>query len=87
MGLTGHGLIACSSCGVLIVARDLAAVRTGVHDLRIGGIGRDVAALAAADVVPIRAIDAALGARARNSDGRVVLLRAVDVIREIGCRW
>ena len=37
----------------MVLAREQAAVRAGVDDLRIARIGRDPAALAAADVVPV----------------------------------
>src|SRR5260370_40298365 len=66
----------------MIVARDFAAIRAGVGDLRLAGIGSDVAALAAADVVPVCTVDSAVCARAGNPDGGVVLLRAVNVVRE-----
>src|SRR5882724_2751736 len=68
--------------GAVIVTGDFAAIRTGVDDFRIRRIGRDVTALAAADVVPIRAIDGAVRAGAGNANRGVVLLRAVHVIVE-----
>src|SRR5882757_8441030 len=66
----------------VIVAGDFAAVRSRVDDFRIRRIGRDVTALAAANIVPIGAIDGAVRAGAGNADGGVVLLRSVDVIRK-----
>ncbi len=65
----------------MVVARDLAAVRAGVNDLRITGIGRNVSALASAHRIPTRAIDASPG-RTGNADRRVVLLRAINPVRE-----
>ncbi len=66
----------------MIEASDLAAVGAGVDDLRIGGIGSDVAAFAAADAVPVGSIDSAIRAGAGDADRGIVLLRAVDVIRK-----
>src|SRR6266478_5005185 len=66
----------------VIVAGDFAAIRTSVDDFRIGRIGRDVTALAAANIVPIGTIDGAVRAGTGNANCRVVLLRTVDVIGE-----
>src|SRR5712672_2030121 len=74
-----HGL--CFA-GAVIVTGDFAAIRTGVDDFRIRRIGRDVTALAAANIVPIGPIDGAVRAGASYADGGVVLLRSVDVIRK-----
>src|SRR5882762_4323671 len=70
-----HGL--CFA-GAVIVAGDFAAIRTGVDDFRIRRIGRDVTALAAANIVPVGTIDGPVWASAGDADGGVVLLRSVD---------
>ena len=57
-----------------------AAVAAGVEDVDVARVGRDVAALAAADLVELTA------AGARHAGGRVVLLRAAHVIRHVGGR-
>ncbi len=67
----------------MVLARDQAVVGAGVDDLRIARVGRDPAALAAAHVVPVLLGDAAAGGAAGDAHGGVVLLRAVDVVREI----
>src|SRR5690242_12395042 len=67
----------------MIGSRRETAVGTGVHDLRIFRRRRDPARLAAADVVPIARADAAFSRAARDAHGRVVLLRAVYVVRKI----
>src|SRR4051794_35834427 len=68
--------------GAMVITTDLAAVRTGIDDLRIVGVRSDVSALAAADRVPLRAIDAAVRAGCGDGDGGVVLLCAVDGVGE-----
>src|SRR5262245_40134659 len=69
--------------GVAILARYEPAVGTGVYNLRIFRTWRYPSALAAADVVPVGAIDAALSSPACNSNSRIILLRSVDVIRKV----
>src|SRR5580658_2620230 len=66
----------------MIVARNLTSVRTGIYDLRIGRVGRNVSALAASHVVPIWTIDSPSRAGARNRHRRIVLLCSIDVIRK-----
>ena len=68
--------------GAAIEARQQAAVAAGVIDVGIERIRRDVAALAAADVVVIRVLPEAAGL-ARHARRRVVLLRAADLIRDV----
>ena len=63
--------------GAAVDPRQQAAVAAGVEDVGVFGIRRDVAALAAADVVELAA------AGARHAGGAVVLLRAADVIRHV----
>ena len=53
----------------VIVASDVAAIRTGVNDLGVSGVRRDVAALSAAHGVPVRPINCAVGPRASDADG------------------
>ncbi len=68
--------------GVFVIARDVALIIAGVDDQRIARIGRNVAGFAAADGIPILTIDGAIHIAAGNGDGAVVLLRAIDVVRE-----
>ena len=63
--------------GPAVDARQQAAVAAGVEDVDVPRVGRDVAALAAADRVQLA------GAAARHAGGRVVLLRAAHVIRHV----
>ena len=65
---------------VAIVAGDVALIVGGVDDVGIGGIGSDVAGFAAADVIPIGAVDGAVVAAAGDGHGAGVLLRAVDAV-------
>src|SRR5579872_177488 len=65
---------------VVIVTRDLAAIRAGIDDFRIMRVRSNVAALAAAHGIPIRAVYASTRAGAGNPDGAVVLLGAVHPI-------
>ncbi len=81
-GIHGPGIHGLSFAGMVIVAGDLPTVRPCVHDFGIRGIGSDVAAFAAPDVVPIWSVDCAIGASAGDAHGGVVLLRAVNVIRK-----
>jgi len=69
--------------GAAIEAADVAEVGTGINDVGIARIDGDVAALAATDIVPIPPIDEAAIATGTDTDGGIVLLRAVDAIREI----
>ncbi len=87
-GARAHGIIGpdgdvAKLPSAMVVAREQTIVRAGVNDVGILGIGRQPAALAAADVVPIAHADAALIAASCDADGAVILLRAVSVIREI----
>ena len=81
-GIDWPGIDGLFFAGAVVVARDVAAIGAGVNDIRVGGIGRDVAALATADVVPVGAIDGAVRAGAGDADGGVVLLGTVDVVGE-----
>ena len=65
----------------LVVTREEAFV-VRVDDVRVARIGNDEAALPAAGMRPIALLDdAAIGA-ARDAHVRVVLLRAIDVVRK-----
>src|SRR5579872_4027191 len=68
--------------GLLVEARDQAVVRTSVDDVGICGVGNDKACLTAADVVPIRAIDCAIIAAAGDRYRGIVLLSAINTVRE-----
>ncbi len=67
----------------MIVASKQAIVRAGINNFGILGIGRQPAAFASADVVPIAHADAAIIAARCDAHGAIVLLRAVGVIRKI----
>src|SRR5579871_6908282 len=69
--------------GSLVEAGERALVIAGVDDVRIGRIGRDIAGFAAAHRIPVRTIDASAVAAAGDGDGSVVLLRAVNTIRNL----
>src|SRR5215471_15435582 len=66
----------------MVMPRDEPEVVSRVNDLRIFGIRRDPPRLATSDGVPVRYADTEIGRAARDSDRRVVLLRAVQPIRE-----
>ena len=68
--------------GVFVITGDVALIIAGVDDERVARIGCNVAGFAAADGIPILTIDGAVEIAAGDGDGAVVLLRAVDVIRE-----
>src|SRR5207249_8439223 len=65
---------------VLIVSNDV-ALAVGINNVPVARIGYDEAALAAPGNEPILCRDYTLLAPARDANVRVVLLRAVDVIR------
>src|SRR5690348_15970005 len=67
---------------LLVEARDQAIIGAGVDDIGILGVWNDKAGLAAADFVPIRAIDDAVIAAAGDSYRGIVLLRSIDSIRK-----
>src|SRR5205085_6898016 len=68
---------------VMVIARYQSTVRACEDNLRIFRIRRNPAGFASAHIEPILTTDASVIRSARNPNGRVVLLRAVDVIREI----
>ena len=53
----------------VIVPRDLTAIRAGINNVGIIGLGSDVSALAAAHLIPVRAIDTAIEPGAGDRDG------------------
>ncbi len=69
--------------GLAIVARDHAAVAPGVGDVRVVGTHGDVAALAAADRVPVLVGDPEARRAALDAQRAVVLLRAAHPIGEV----
>ena len=81
-GIVGPGIHVLQLAAGLVVARDQAVVGAGEDDVGIGRIGNNEAAFAAADRVPVLAIDRATIAAAGDGDGGIVLLRAVDVVAE-----
>ena len=66
--------------GVMIVAGNVSAIRTGINDLGVLGIGSDIAAFTAADLVKVALIDAAAGTRRGNRDRGIILLRSVQPV-------
>ena len=65
----------------LVEARDVALVVSRIHNVGIGRIGRDVSRFSAADRIPVLPADFAVIAAAGDRDGRVVLLRAIHIVR------
>src|SRR2546429_9914782 len=76
-----------------IEAREDRAFVVGVNDIRIARIGNDIAALPAADGVPVAAVNKAAITARLDAHRRVVLLRAVNrseerrVGKECRSRW
>ena len=68
--------------GAVVVAGNVSSVRARIDDVRVGGIGRDVSAFAATDLVIISLINSAAGTRVGNGDCRVILLSAIKPVRE-----
>ena len=64
-----------------VEARDVALIVAGIHNVRVGWIGRNIACFPAPDGVPIVAANLAAIAAAGNGHGGIILLRAVDVVR------
>src|SRR5256884_440965 len=69
-----------------IEAREDRAFVVGVNDIRIARIGNDIAALPAADGVPVAAVNKAAITARLDAHRRVVLLRAVNTIEKIVVR-
>ena len=69
--------------GPAVEAADVAAVAAGVGHLGVARLRRDVSALAAGHVVPVAVADAEAAGAARDRDGGVILLRAVDAVGEL----
>ena len=69
--------------GSVVKAGDQPAIGSGVNDFRIPGIRCDVAALAATDHVPVLPADDAIVITARDRNGGIVLLRAIDAVRPV----
>src|SRR5262249_61181526 len=66
----------------MVIARDIAAIFTGVDDVGIGGVGHGEAGLAATDTVPVAHADAvAAKAVARPRSVAAVLHRAGNMER------
>ena len=67
----------------VIVARQIAAVTSRKNNVGIFRMRRDPARFAAADIIPMRLVDAEIRRSARNFDGRIVLLCAVNIVWKI----
>ena len=80
-----HGpfLDALRLAGAAIEAREDGPLVVGVNDVRIARVGDDVAAFAAADGIPIAAIDVAVVAAGADADRGIVLLGAIDSVEKI----
>src|SRR5579859_1190011 len=60
---------------VPVVARDVSLIVRGINNIRVARIRRDIPSLAAADVVPVAAVDRSIVAAACDRDSARVLLR------------
>jgi len=69
--------------GAAVEPRDVAEVGAGVNDVRIARVNGNVTALASAHGIPVAAVDVTAVAGGGDTDGRIVLLRAIDAVREI----
>src|SRR5882672_7502530 len=69
--------------GAAVEPGDVPEVGAGVNDVRIARVDGHVAALASAHGVPVRAVDVAAVAGSGDTDGGIVLLRAIDAVRKI----
>ena len=78
----GHHVLALS--GLTVHPVDVAAVATGVAQLRVVGVEGDVAALPAAhgDPLSLRGQPSGAGRPGRDADGAVVLLGPIHAVRE-----
>src|SRR6185369_7716093 len=79
----GPGVDVARLAGGVVLAVDEAAVGAAVDDLRVGGIGHDVAALAARGDLPVGGSDAGALAAGQDAQRRVVLLRAEEAVGEV----
>src|SRR5262249_50240168 len=69
--------------GAVVVACQVALIAAGVDEVGVVWAHGDVAALATANLVPVRTSDGVMQRAARHGNGCVVLLRAVNPIREL----
>src|SRR5208282_1728375 len=67
--------------GAAVEARDVALIVAGIHDVRVGWIGRDISRFPASDLIPTVAANGGVIAAAGNRHGGIILLRAVYVVR------
>src|SRR5882672_7218239 len=67
----------------MIVTRDQAVIRAGKNDQRVFRRRRNPSGLAATNIEPIAGANPKIGITAGDPNGRVVLLRAIDVIGKI----
>src|SRR5579862_727984 len=81
--ILGPFLDALCLAGAAVKAGQDGTFIVGVDNVRIARVGDDVAAFAAADRVPVRAIDVPVIAAGTNTERRVVLLRSVNAILKI----
>ena len=66
-----------------IIAEELSICPAAIDDVGIRRIRRNVAALAGACGMPVAESDSAVIAAAENKDAAAILLRAINVVREI----
>src|SRR5438270_1760224 len=81
--VVGPGCNAARLTVMAVVARNQSVVRTGENDIRVFRPRRNPAAFASADRIPLAFTYASAGTASCNLDGRIVLLRAVRMIRKI----
>src|SRR5271169_3327736 len=68
--------------GLVVVAGDVPSVTPRVDDFRVSRIRGDPAGLASAHRMPVSGPDPGVAGRARDRDGRIVLLGAIDPVRD-----
>src|SRR5258708_37016023 len=74
-------------CGLMIVVCKIALIVSGENNIRIIGSHGNVATFATANFIAFRLRNACQGRAAWYTNGRVILLSAIDPIRELGiCR-
>src|SRR6266581_3938610 len=72
--------------GAAVEAGNVAEVGAGINDVRIARGNGNVAAFASAHSLPVRAVDVSAVAGSGNTNGGIVLLRAIDAVRKIVVR-
>src|SRR3954469_21954946 len=79
----GIGRNTLALTGATVITEQFSIRAAAINDVGIGRIGRNVAALTRAGRMPIAKSDSAIIAAAENKDAAAILLRAINVVREI----